>query len=86
MELRASTDYAGSATPWTATWTTLSFTRPASNPSGYSQFASSGDVDLSPYKGKQLHIAWVYRGSDLSGSSSDKTTTWEVDNVLVGEK
>jgi hypothetical protein len=86
MELMASTDYSGSPTPWTSTWTPLTFTRPASNPSGYSQFVSSGQVDLSSFKGKQVFIAWVYRGADPSGSSSDKTTTWEVDNVTIAEK
>ncbi len=86
LELYASTDYSGSSTPWTSTWTPLQFTRPASNPSGYSQFVSSGQVDLSPYKGKKVYLAWVYNGADLSGTSSDKTTTWEVDNVLVAEK
>lgn len=86
MEPMASTDYSGSPTPWTSTWTPLTFTRPASNPSGYSQFVSSGQVDLSSFKGKQVFIAWVYRGADPSGSSSDKTTTWEVDNVTIAEK
>lgn len=86
MELFASADYSGSSTPWTSTWTPLQFTRPASNTSGYSQFVSSGQVDLSPFKGKKVYLAWVYKGADLSGTSSDKTTTWEVDNVLVAEQ
>lgn len=86
MELFVSADYNGSATPWKNTWTKLSFNLPVSNASGYSQFASSGQVDLSPYKGGSVNIAWVYKGADLSETVSDKTTTWEVDNVLVGEK
>jgi hypothetical protein len=86
MELCVSTNYNGSATPWTSTWTKLTFTLPASTASGYSQFVSSGEVDLSPFKAEQVTIAWVYRGADPSGSSSDKTTTWEVDNVVVGER
>jgi hypothetical protein len=86
IELCVSTSYNGSATPWTSTWTKLPFTLPPGTSSGYSQFVSSGQVDLSPFKAEQVTIAWVYRGADPSGSSSDKTTTWEVDNVVVGER
>ena len=86
LELYVSDSYDGLASPWSVAWTPLTFTRPESNPSGYSQFVSSGQVDLSPYKGKKVWIAWVYRGADPSGSASDKTTTWEVDNVVVAEK
>jgi hypothetical protein len=79
--LFVSTDYTGSATPWTSTWTELSFTRPPVTASGYSAFVSSGKVDLSAYIGSTIYIAWVY-----SGGVSAKTTTWEMDNVLVAEK
>ena len=80
LKLFVSTNYDGSATPWNATWTEKSFSMPASSVSGYSQFVNSGQIDLSPYKGGQLWIAWVYDGG------TDRTTTWEVDNVLVAEK
>jgi hypothetical protein len=80
MKLYVSADYDGSATPWTSTWTEKSFTLPVSTASGYSQFASSGQIDLSAYNGNQLWIAWVYDGG------TGRTTTWEVDNVLVAEK
>jgi hypothetical protein len=86
MELFVSTNYNGSATPWNSTWTKLSINLPVSNVSGYSQFASSGQVDLSPFKGGPIYIAWVYKGADPSGTASDKTTTWEVDNIMIGEK
>jgi hypothetical protein len=86
LELYISTDYSGSSTPWTSTWTKLNFNLPASSVSGYSQFVSSGLVDLSAFKGGPVYVAWVYNGSDPSGTASDKTTTWEVDNVFVGEK
>jgi hypothetical protein len=86
LELYASTDYTGSATPWTSTWTKLNFTLPPSNATYYSSFVSSGKVDLSAYNGSTLYIAWVYKGSDPAGTTSDKTTTWEVDNVLIAEK
>ncbi len=80
MKLYLSTDYDGSATPWNFTWTEKSFTLPVSNATGYSQFASSGQIDLSAFNGSQLWIAWVYDGG------TGRTTTWEVDNVLVAEK
>ena len=81
LELFASTDYTGSATPWTSSWTKLNFTLPPLSPSGYSQFVSSGQVDLSAYNGSTLYVAWVYKGG-----ATAKTTTWEVDNVIIAEK
>lgn len=86
LELFVSTNYTGSATPWSSTWTKLSFTLPVSSPSGYSQFVSSGQVDLTLFKGGPVYVAWVYKGADPSGTASDKTTTWEIDNVVAGEK
>jgi hypothetical protein len=80
LKLYVSTNYDGSATPWNFTWTERSFTLPASTASGYSQFVSSGQVDLTPWKGSQVWIAWVYDGD------TNRTTTWEVDNVIVAEK
>ena len=81
LELYVSTDYTGSATPWTSTWTKLNFTLPPLSASGYSAFTSSGKVDLSAYNGSTLYLAWVY-----SGGAPAKTTTWEVDNILVAEQ
>jgi hypothetical protein len=81
LELYASTDYTGSATPWTSTWTLLSFTHPPGSPSGYSDFISSGQVDLSAFNGSTMYVAWVYKGGAPS-----QTTTWEVDNVIIAEK
>jgi len=86
LELFISTDHTGSATPWKSNWTRLPFTLPASATSGYSPFVSSGQVDLSAFKGGPVYLAWVYKGADPAGTASDKTTTWEVDNVIVAEK
>lgn len=80
LKLYVSTDYDESATPWTSTWSEKSFNLPVSNTQDFSQFASSGQIDLSAYNGSQLWIAWVYDGG------TGRTTTWEVDNVLVAEK
>lgn len=79
LRLYVSTDYAGSSTPWTSTWAELNFTLPVLTASGYSQFVSSGEIDLSPWNGNQVWIAWVYEGG------TGRTTTWEVDNVIVAE-
>jgi hypothetical protein len=85
LELFVSTDYTGSTTPWTSSWTKLIFTLPPSFPIGsspsYSSFVSSGKIDLSAYNGSTLYLAWVYKGGVPS-----KTTTWEIDNVLIGEE
>jgi hypothetical protein len=81
LELYASTDYTGSVTPWLNTWTKLNFTLPPLTASGYSQFVSSGQVDLSAFNGSTVYIAWVYKGG-----ATAKTTTWEVDNVIIAEK
>lgn len=86
LQLFVSTDYTGSATPWTSTWNELTFTHPPSNSTYYSSFVSSGKVDLSGYNGSTIYIAWVYKGEDLSGTTSDKTTTWEIDNVQIAEE
>ncbi|MCU0462452.1 MAG: DUF5689 domain-containing protein [Bacteroidales bacterium] len=86
LKLYISTNYTGTSTPWTATWTELPFTRPPVTTSGYSPFVSSGKVDLSAYNGSTIYIAWVYTGADPSGTVNDDTTTWEVDNVLVAEE
>lgn len=73
-----STNFTGSATPWTATWTPLTATISSGHPSGYApSFVSSGNISLSSYTGT-VYIAFVYEGSDPS-----KTTTFEVDDVRV---
>jgi hypothetical protein len=81
LELYASSDYTGSSTPWNSTWTLLNFTHPPSSSSGYSDFISSGQVDLSAFNGSTMYVAWVYKGGAPS-----KTTTWEVDNVIIAGK
>ncbi|HPR12747.1 MAG TPA: DUF5689 domain-containing protein [Bacteroidales bacterium] len=81
LELFVSTDYSGSATPWTSTWTKHDFNRPPVTPSYYSDFVSSGKIDLSAYNGSIISVAWVYTGGVPS-----KTSTWELDNVVIAEE
>jgi hypothetical protein len=82
LQLYASTDFDGSDTPWDFTWEELTFTHPPSSASGYSAFTTSGQVNLSAYNGSTVYIAWKYTGS----ATNSKTTTYEVDNVVIAEK
>jgi hypothetical protein len=78
LEVFVLTDYDGGDTPWTATASKLSITLPSVPSSGYaSDWASSGDMDLSSFSGT-IHIAFKYTGGDTGTS---KTTTWQIDNI-----
>ncbi|HRB30262.1 MAG TPA: DUF5689 domain-containing protein [Ferruginibacter sp.] len=87
LKLLISTDYSGTGNPWASgvNWTDISSSATFSPglPSGYPpSFTPSGNVDLSSYSGT-VYIAFKYEGADPSGSSSDKTTTWQVDKIKV---
>jgi hypothetical protein len=73
-----STNYTGSATPSTATWTELPAAYAVAPTSGYSAFVSSGNLSLTPYIGQNVYIGFKYTGSDPAS-----TTTWEIDDVKV---
>lgn len=60
-----------------ATWTDLSAKFADYNNTNY-QWVSSGNVDLRPYDGQSVTIAFVYTGSD------SKSTTAIVDDIRVG--
>lgn len=81
LKVLASTDFNGSNFA-TAHWTDLEPTLAPSSASGFSDFTPSGNVSLSTFTGT-VYIAFRYEGSDPSGSASDKTTTWEIDEVRV---
>lgn len=70
-----STDYDGSSAPNTATWTSVAFIK---STGGFS-FVNSGNIDLSNYLSSAVYVAFVYSGTNSSGS------TWEIDDVLVVE-
>lgn len=63
-----------SGAPSTASWTLLSAVY---DQSGNFQFTNSGDINLSPYKNKQIRIAFKYT------STTSAAATWEVDNVKI---
>lgn len=78
LKAYVSTNYTGSNTPSTATWTLL----PAAISSGHTTstfgpFISSGVLNLSSYAGQTVYIGFKYDGS------STRTTTIEVDDVRV---
>lgn len=75
--LMISSDYdpTNNAVPATATWEVLEV---PNKPTGINfTFVPSGKIDLSSYKGKNVHIAFVYK------STTAAAATWEIKNVLV---
>ncbi len=73
LQVLVSTDYDGTSDPNTATWTTLA---PILS-SGSWAWANSGNVDLTPYKASNVHVAFKYTGTNTSGS------TWELDDIKI---
>lgn len=81
LDVMISTDYDGSASPWNFNWTDLNPTLADGPSNGYSDWVASGNIDLSSYN-SAVYIAFVYTGSD---GATKKTTTWQVDNIIIEE-
>lgn len=78
LQVLVSTNYNGSNTPSSSTWTQV-FTQTALTPtSGYGTLASVGNIDLSAYNGQTVYIAFKYTGGDPT-----KTTTYEFDDFKI---
>lgn len=78
LEVLVSTDYDGTSTPSTATWSTLNV--PLDTDGANWGLIGSGEVSLSSYHGNDnVYIAFKYTGSNSDGS------TWEVDNILINK-
>jgi len=78
LQVLVSTNYAGSNTPSTSTWTSI-YSNTATIPtSGFGTLASIGNLNLTPWIGQTVYIAFKYDGSDPT-----KTTTYEFDDVKV---
>ncbi len=78
LQVLVSTNYNGSNTPSTSTWTSI-YSNTATTPtSGFGTLASIGNLNLSAYIGQTIYIAFKYDGGDPT-----KTTTYEVDDVKV---
>ncbi len=80
MQVLISEDYS-SGDPTTAIWKDVTHQFGIySAPSGYTNFYVAGVYDLSAYTDNSFHIAFRYAGD----SNNAQTTTYQVDNVQVG--
>ncbi len=87
LKILVSTNYTGTGNPWAAgvTWTdiTTSATLSAGLTSGYpTNFTPSGNINLNAYTGT-IYVAFKYEGADPTGTATDRTTTWQIDNVKI---
>lgn len=81
LKVYYSTNYSGSNTPSSSTWTQLTATISSGNTAGYgSAFIPSGNIDLSAINGTAVYFAFVYEGGY---SPTQKTTTFQVDDVKI---
>jgi Family of unknown function (DUF5689)/Domain of unknown function (DUF5017) len=78
LQVLVSTNYAGSNTPSTSTWTSI-YSNTATTPTtGFGTLTSIGNLNLTPWIGQTVYIAFKYDGGDPT-----KTTTYEFDDVKV---
>ena len=75
LELKISTNYDGTSSPSTATWTDITFDYYTG--SSYWQWTNSGDIDLSTYKTSNVHIAFIYK------ADATNDATWEIDDITI---
>lgn len=80
-----STNYNGSNTPSTSTWTQLTTNAniPANtatnNSSTFSSLTPTGNLSLAAYAGQTVYIAFKYMG----GTTGNRTTTLEIDDIRI---
>ncbi len=88
LKVLVSTNYTGTGNPWAAgvVWTDLTsqaVLSPGSTTSSFpSGFTNSGNINLNSYTGT-IYVAFRYEGADPSGTTSDKTSAWEVDDIKI---
>ncbi|MBK8521669.1 MAG: DUF5689 domain-containing protein [Ferruginibacter sp.] len=88
LKVLVSTNYTGTGNPWAAgvVWTDLTSQAtlsPGSTTSSFpSGFTNSGNINLNSYTGT-IYVAFRYEGADPAGTTSDKTSAWEVDEIKV---
>lgn len=78
LEVLVSTNYSGSNTPSSSTWTQVWSLTATTPTTGFGTLASVGNINLSAFIGQNVYIAFKYSGGDPS-----KTTTYEIDEVKV---
>jgi hypothetical protein len=82
LKVLVSTNFTGTGSPTAATWTDItSLATLSPGADAFPPFISSGNISLNSYTGT-IYIAFVYEGADPAGAG-DKTSTWEVDDILV---
>ena len=76
LQLRVSTNYAGTGSPAAAgvTWTDLDVVFPAP---GSDTWTKTSNVDLSAYKGQAVYVAFVY------SSTPDEAARWTLDDISL---
>lgn len=77
LEVKISTNYNGTDSPNTATWTLLNH---EFSMGGWS-WVNSGNISLSTFLSNQnVYLAFVYKGTN------SEYTTWEVDNIVIEDQ
>lgn len=84
LEVFVLNGYNPQVAPWDYTWTKLNPVLAVDPGTGFSNWTSSGEVNLSAYKGL-VSIAFKYTGGDKTGTLQDDTSTWQIDNVRIAE-
>jgi len=79
LEVLVSTNYDGISNPNTATWTDLTSLATWCSTLGWSNWTSSGAIDLIPYRQPSTYIAFRLIGTTASSA------TWELDDVVVAD-
>ncbi|MFC2151312.1 choice-of-anchor J domain-containing protein [Bacteroidota bacterium] len=77
IEIKYSSDYAGSGDPSSAAWYTLSATWSAENSELWTE---SGEIDISSITGSQVYFAFHYTSS---GNGSGTSAWWEIDDINI---
>ncbi len=83
LKLLVSTDYDGSSSPSTATWTEITSANfPTPPGSATTDWTLSEDIDLSAYKGlSNVYIAFQY-----TSSPTDNAARWSIDDVTITDQ
>ncbi|MDA3781003.1 MAG: endonuclease, partial [Bacteroidales bacterium] len=80
VELKYSSDYAGSGDPTSATWNTLTSNWSVEDSETWT---ASGDIDISAISGANVYFAIQYTSSGNAGGTS---TQWEIDDFQITGK
>lgn len=65
--------------PEASNWAEVSANISSGNNSGYGDFVSSGEIDLSNYVGEVIYVGFEYDGGENSA-----TTTYQINDIYVG--